>query len=102
MSTCVRITQKAPYAGRIGIHSGLISQTPVFRLHHPLLLILKIIKYENITIKIQNLSKIDSGFFNYFLQCVCEQYGLYDVSETTCPICGDYIETYKLEIDENI
>lgn len=51
---------------------------------------------------IQNLSKVDPGFFNYFLQCVCEQYGLYDVSETTCPICGDYIETYKLEIDENI
>lgn len=50
---------------------------------------------------VQNLPKIDPGFFNSFLQWVCEEYGFYDVSETTCPICGDYTEIYKLEIDEN-
>ena len=47
---------------------------------------------------VQNLPKIDPGFFNYFLQWICEQYGSYDVSEEPCPVCGDYTETYKLEI----
>ena len=48
---------------------------------------------------VQNLPKIDPGFFNSFLQWVCEEYGFY--SKTINPIWGYYTETYKLEIDEN-
>lgn len=38
------------------------------------------------------------GWFNMFLQWVCEEYGDYDAADKPCECCGDIIETYSLKI----
>ena len=47
---------------------------------------------------IKELPKLDSSWFNQFLQWVCEQYGKYECSDKPCEICGDYTEIYKLNL----
>lgn len=47
---------------------------------------------------IKILPKLHCSWFNRFLQWVCEEYGYYECSEKPCEQCGDYTETFKLEI----
>lgn len=36
--------------------------------------------------------------FNFFLQVICEAYGDYSCSKKPCEQCGDYIETFVLDL----
>lgn len=50
--------------------------------------------------RIPYLKDGDSSWFNQFLQWVVEEFGDYEVSEHQCECCGDYVETYTLEVNE--
>lgn len=37
-------------------------------------------------------------WFNQFLEFVAETFGHYECSEESCECCGDFVETYKLNL----
>lgn len=39
-----------------------------------------------------------SIWFNHFLEFVAEEFGDYDCSEEACECCGDFVETYELNL----
>lgn len=47
---------------------------------------------------VSKLPKIEPGWFNYFLQWLCEEYGVYGCCDKRCECCGDLVEWYDLEI----
>lgn len=48
---------------------------------------------------IKELPNLDPHcWFNMFLQWFIQTYGEYDCSDKPCECCGDYTETYKLDI----
>lgn len=47
---------------------------------------------------IEKLPDLDDGWFNYFLQWICEEFGNYDSSDKPCECCGDITEQWNLEI----
>lgn len=42
--------------------------------------------------------KIKPKDLNFFLQFILENFGKHNISDKPCSQCGDYIETYTLEI----
>ena len=46
----------------------------------------------------KHLDKLDGMWFNSFLRWVAMEFGDYSCSEQPCTVCGDYIESYTLEI----
>jgi hypothetical protein len=46
----------------------------------------------------EKLPELDPGWFNYFLQWICEEFGEYNYDSKPCECCGDITEWYDLEI----
>lgn len=38
---------------------------------------------------------------NTFLQYLCRTHGEWETTDTPCPQCGDFIDTYRLNLTEN-
>lgn len=49
---------------------------------------------------VDKIPELDSYWFNRFLQWVCEEFGEYECSDKPCEQCGDYTETYTLNLDD--
>ena len=41
----------------------------------------------------------DQGWFNYFLQWFCQNYGEYECDDKPCECCGDYTQSWTVDLE---